>query len=130
MNLDTLESRLHNLIRRPPLNSQSQQYLQLVNSSSPIGTMIPTPGMSHGGNSTMHVASSVDTSMISAVGPNGIAPTSINTGSLLPSSAAGIHGGSFNRSDGNVKSYGSFTNAIHFASLQQYHNLYSCRSFV
>ncbi|KAE8076126.1 hypothetical protein FH972_014793 [Carpinus fangiana] len=82
------------------MNSQSQQYPQLVNSSSPIGTMIPTPGMSHGGNSTMHVASSVDTSMISAGGPNGIAPTSINTGSLLPSSAAGIHGGSFNRSDG------------------------------
>ncbi|KAE7997531.1 hypothetical protein FH972_002158 [Carpinus fangiana] len=107
MNLDTLESRLHNLIRRSPMNSQSQQYPQLVNSSSPIGTMIPTPGMSHGGNSTMHVASSVDTSMISAGGPNGIAPTSINTGSLLPSSAAGIHGGSFNRSDGNVKSYGS-----------------------
>ncbi|XP_059455856.1 histone acetyltransferase HAC1-like [Corylus avellana] len=100
LNLDTLESRLHNLIRRSPLNSQSQQYPQLVNSSSPIGTMIPTPGMSHGGNSTMLVASSVDTSMISAGGPNGIAPTSINTGSLLPSSAGGIHGGSFNRSDG------------------------------
>lgn len=130
MNLETLESRLHGLIRRSQSNSQSQQYPQLVNSSSPVGTMIPTPGMSHSGNSTMIVASSVDTSMISASGPNSIAPTSINTGSLLPSSAGGIHGGSFNRSDGNVKSYGPFTNAIHFAYLQQFHNLYSCRSFV
>jgi len=42
----------------------------------------------------MIVASSIDASMIAA-----IAPTTVNPGSLLPS--GGIHGGSFNRSDGN-----------------------------
>ncbi|KAL6283982.1 hypothetical protein ACE6H2_014911 [Prunus campanulata] len=51
MNMETLESRLHNLIKRP--QNQRQQYRQLVISSSPIGTMIPTPGMSHNGNSNM-----------------------------------------------------------------------------
>lgn len=93
MNLDTLESRLHQLIKRSHMNPRAQ-YPQLVNSSSPVGTMIPTPGMSHSGNSTMIVASSVDASMIGAS-----APTTVNPGSLLPS--GGIHGGSFNRSDGN-----------------------------
>jgi len=48
MNLDTLESRLHQLIKRSHMNSRTQ-YPQLVNSSSPVGTMIPTPGMSHSG---------------------------------------------------------------------------------
>lgn len=93
MNLETLESRLHQLIKRSHMNPRTQ-YPQLVNSSSPVGTMIPTPGMSHSGNSTMIVASSVDASMIAAS-----APTTVNPGSLLPS--GGIHGGSFNRSDGN-----------------------------
>ncbi|XP_048318363.1 histone acetyltransferase HAC1 isoform X2 [Ziziphus jujuba] len=63
MNPDTLESRLHNWIKRFSLNNQTQHYSQHVN-SSPIGAMIPTPG------------------------------------NLLPT--AGIHGGSFNRSDGHV----------------------------
>ena len=48
MNLDTLESRLHQLIKRSHMNPRTQ-YPQLVNSSSPVGTMIPTPGMSHSG---------------------------------------------------------------------------------
>ncbi|XP_050289266.1 histone acetyltransferase HAC1 isoform X5 [Quercus robur] len=43
----------------------------------------------------MIVASSIDASMIAA-----IAPTTVNPGSLLPS--GGIHGGSFNRSDGSL----------------------------
>ncbi|KAG6725851.1 hypothetical protein I3842_02G051400 [Carya illinoinensis] len=100
MNIDTLESRLHNLIKRPHLSNQNQQYPQLVNSSSAIGTMIPTPGMPHSGNSTMVVASSVDTSMISSSGCNSITPTTVNTGSLLPPGAGGIRGNSFNRADG------------------------------
>ncbi len=128
MNLDTLESRLHNLIRRTHMNPRAQQYPQLVNSSSPVGTMIPTPGMSHSGNSTMIVSSSVDASMIAASGSNSITPTTVNTGSLLPS--GGIHGGSFNRSDGNMKSFNPSTNAILCASLQLYNCLYSCRFFV
>ncbi|KAB1212752.1 Histone acetyltransferase HAC12 [Morella rubra] len=100
MNLGTLEPRLHSLLRRPNVSNQTQQYQQLVNSSSPIGTMIPTPGMSHSGNSTMAVTSTVDTSMISAGGSNSIAPTTVNTGSLLPTGAGGLHSSSFNRLDG------------------------------
>ncbi|KAJ1377629.1 histone acetyltransferase HAC1-like isoform X2, partial [Sesbania bispinosa] len=46
MNLDTLETRLSNVLRRSS-NNHNQQYPQLV-SSSPIGTMIPTPGLSNG----------------------------------------------------------------------------------
>ncbi|XP_021819938.1 histone acetyltransferase HAC1-like isoform X2 [Prunus avium] len=98
MNMETLESRLHNLIKRP--QNQSQQYQQLVNSSSPIGTMIPTPGMSHNGNSNMMVTSSVDASMNTTRGSTSIAPTTVNTGNLLP--AGPLHGGSFNRSDGSM----------------------------
>ena len=86
MNLDTLKSRMHNLIRRSylSLKTQNQQYPQLDNSSSPVGTMIPAPG-SHSGNTTMIIASSVDASMIAASGSNTIAPMTVSTGSLLPS---------------------------------------------
>ena len=78
---------MHNLIRRSHLSlkTRNQQYPQLVNSSSAVGTKIPAPGMSHSGNSTMIVASFVDASMIAASGCNTIAPMTINTGSLLPS---------------------------------------------
>ncbi|KAI5336592.1 hypothetical protein L3X38_015860 [Prunus dulcis] len=81
MNMETLESHLQNLMK-PPQN-QSQQYQQLVNSSSPIGTMIPTPGMSHNGNSNMMVSSSVDASMNTTRGSTSIAPTTVNTGNLI-----------------------------------------------
>ncbi|MCI17805.1 histone acetyltransferase HAC1-like, partial [Trifolium medium] len=42
MNLNTLESRLSNFLRRASMGNHNQPYPQLV-SSSPIGTMIPTP---------------------------------------------------------------------------------------
>ena len=99
MNPDTLESRLQNLIRRP--TNQNQQHPQLVNNSSPAGAMIPTPGMSHSGNSNMMVTSSVDTSMLPTSGGNTIAPNNVNTGNIMPT--GGFAGGSFNRSDGNIK---------------------------
>nr|KYP53841.1 Histone acetyltransferase HAC1 [Cajanus cajan] len=83
MNLDTLESRLSNFLRRASMNNHNQQYPQLVN-SSPIGTMIPTPGMSHVPNSSMMVASSMDASMISASGCNSIASTPFNNVNMLP----------------------------------------------
>ncbi|KAM1513062.1 hypothetical protein ACFX1Z_024541 [Malus domestica] len=98
MNPETLESRLHNLIKRPP--NQSQQFQQAVNSSSPAGMMIPTPGMSHSGNSNMMVTSSTDASMNTTRGSTGIAPMTVNTGNLVPTGA--LHGGSFNRSDGSI----------------------------
>lgn len=98
MNLDTLEPRLSILIQGRGGHSHNQRHQQLVNSSSSIGTMIPTPGMSHSVNSSMIVASSVDTSVIASTGSNTIAPSNVNTGSLM--SAGGLQNGSFNRSDG------------------------------
>ncbi|XP_061360587.1 histone acetyltransferase HAC12 [Gastrolobium bilobum] len=104
MNLETLESRLSNVIKRASMNNHNQQYPQLV-SSSPIGTMIPTPGMSHVPNSNMVVASSMDASMISGSGCNSIVSTSFNSVSMLP--AGGMLGNSLNRSDGNIRCYNS-----------------------
>ncbi|XP_023007645.1 histone acetyltransferase HAC1-like isoform X2 [Cucurbita maxima] len=99
MNLDTLESRLHNLLKRSSLNNQNQQYQQVVSSSSAISQMIPTPGMAHSGNSKMMVASSGD-SIISANAS--LAPMTASTGSIMPT--GGINGGSFNRADGPLSS--------------------------
>ncbi|XP_062110978.1 histone acetyltransferase HAC1-like isoform X2 [Humulus lupulus] len=97
MNLETLESRLHSLLRRPPPPNQPAQ---LVNNSSSIGAMIPTPGMSHSGNSNMMVTSSGDTSMLSASGGGNVASNNVNTGNML---STGVFAGSaFNRSDGSV----------------------------
>lgn len=100
MNMDTLEARLSYLIKGRPGNNHNQRHQQLVNSSSSIGTMIPTPGMSHCGNSSLMVTSSVDSSMIAASGCNTIAPTTVNSGSLL--STGGIQSNSYNRSDGTL----------------------------
>lgn len=103
MNLNTLESRLSNFLRRASMGNHSQPYPQLV-SSSPIGTMIPTPGMSHGPNSNMVVASSIDASMISSSGcNNSIVSTSFNSVNMLP--AGGMLGSSLNRSDGLSNGY-------------------------
>ncbi|XP_052181734.1 histone acetyltransferase HAC1-like isoform X2 [Diospyros lotus] len=102
MNLETLENRLHVLIKRLAMINHNQQYPHLVSSSSPIGTMIPTPGMHHSGNSSVTVTSSVDTSSIVASG-NRMPPVAANTGSLLPTSnvpSVGMHSGFFNSSDG------------------------------
>ncbi|XP_022158282.1 histone acetyltransferase HAC1 isoform X2 [Momordica charantia] len=87
MNLDTLESRLHNLIKRSPLNNQNQQYQQVVSSSSAISQMIPTPGMAHSGNSKLMVAPSDDSIISSSAS---LAPTTVSTGSILP--PGGING--------------------------------------
>ncbi|CAI9294115.1 unnamed protein product [Lactuca saligna] len=53
MNLDTLENRLHILIRRLPLCNQNQHYQQQGNTSVPMGTMIPNLGMAQSGNSNI-----------------------------------------------------------------------------
>ncbi|KAL0550652.1 hypothetical protein IC582_015174 [Cucumis melo] len=99
MNLDTLESRLHSLIKRSPMNNQNQQYQQVVSSSSALSQMIPTPGMAHSGNSKMMVASS-DDSIISASAS--LAPMTASTGSIM--ATGGINGGSFNRAEGPMSS--------------------------
>ncbi|KAI4355943.1 hypothetical protein L6164_004665 [Bauhinia variegata] len=85
-NMETLESRLFSCIKS--LNNHNQQHPPLV-SSSPIGAMIPTPGMSHI-TSNMGVASSLDGSMVAPSGCHSVAPTSVNAGSMLPT--AGMHG--------------------------------------
>ncbi|KAJ7962646.1 histone acetyltransferase HAC1-like [Quillaja saponaria] len=100
LNLETLENRLHNLVKRSHLNNQNQQYPQLVSSSSPARMMIPTPGMPHTGNSSMVVTSSVDALVVAGSGCNNTAHTSVNSGSMLPT--GGVHGNSFNRSDGSM----------------------------
>ncbi|QCE08786.1 E1A/CREB-binding protein [Vigna unguiculata] len=102
MNLDTLESRLSNFLRMSSMTTNNQQHPQLV-SSSPIATMIPTPGMSHITNSTMITASSVDTSMIAASGSNSISSPSVNSVNMLP--AGGMLGSTLNRSDGLSNGY-------------------------
>ncbi|XVF74891.1 hypothetical protein PTKIN_Ptkin13bG0147000 [Pterospermum kingtungense] len=97
-NLSTLEHRLQTLIKGTT-NMHNQRHPQLVNSASaPVGTMIPTPGMSHSGNPSIMATSSIDTSM-SAVSSS-IAHTNVNTGSLLPT--GGITSGSFGISEGNM----------------------------
>ncbi|XP_056173793.1 histone acetyltransferase HAC1-like isoform X1 [Syzygium oleosum] len=77
MNLDTLESRLHSLIKRPSPNNQNP-----VNPIS-MTTMIPSPGLSHNGSSTMTVTTSVDGPMSNIAGSSSVQPTNANTGSLM-----------------------------------------------
>ncbi|CAM8954327.1 unnamed protein product [Rhodiola kirilowii] len=99
MNFDTLESRLHVMIKRQPPPSQS--FPQHNNTS--IGTMIPTPGLSNGGNSNMIAASSGDTSAMSNDGNNSSVPSTINVGNSLATgnmSTGGLQNGSFTSSDG------------------------------
>lgn len=98
MNISTLENRLHFLIERLPLSNQSQQYSH-VNSSSSIGTMIPTPGMPQSGNSNLMATSAVDNGNTS----NNISSSNINSGNFLPSHGPSMtagHAGSFSSTDG------------------------------
>lgn len=99
MNLSTLENRLHALIKGSR-NFHNQRHQQHVNSASaPVGTMIPTPGMSHSVNSSMMVTtSSIDTSMSAA--NTSIAPRTVNTGNPLPT--GGMNSGSFIRSSEGI----------------------------
>ncbi|XP_047313103.1 histone acetyltransferase HAC12 [Impatiens glandulifera] len=76
LNLDTLETRLHGLIKRSPTKNHNQQYSQVVNSSSSssssVGTMIPTPVMPQSSNPNMMAAASSMNSSMAANGGNGI----------------------------------------------------------
>lgn len=88
MNLETLETRLHILIKRLPLNNNNhnQQYQQQGNNTSvAMGTMIPTPGVSQSGNSSVNLSSSMDQSFVAANGGN---------------TTGGMHSASFTSSDG------------------------------
>ncbi|XP_076956534.1 histone acetyltransferase HAC1-like isoform X2 [Bidens hawaiensis] len=71
LNTDTLESRLHILIKHLPLNNHNKQYQQHGNTSV---HMIPNPGMPQNGNSSLTVPSSMDN----------MVPPAVNTGNFLP----------------------------------------------
>uniref|UniRef100_A0A2P2MUJ5 histone acetyltransferase n=1 Tax=Rhizophora mucronata TaxID=61149 RepID=A0A2P2MUJ5_RHIMU len=94
MNPNTLESRLSAMLKRLPANNHNQRHVQLVNSSSSFGTMIPTPGISHSGSPNLMV-SSVNTMIASSVSDS-VASVTVNTGSLLPATAT------FSGSDGTL----------------------------
>ncbi|KAF7846820.1 hypothetical protein BT93_L3699 [Corymbia citriodora subsp. variegata] len=79
MNLGTLESRLLSLIKRPSPNNQNP-----VNPNS-MTMMIPTPGLSHNGSSTMIATSSVAAPLSNMAGSSSMQPTNANTGSLMSS---------------------------------------------
>ncbi|CAH9088346.1 unnamed protein product [Cuscuta europaea] len=106
LNLGSLESRLHFLIKQIPNNHNAR--FSHVNSSSSIGTMIPTPGMHQSGNSTLIGSSSVDSSSIAGNPGGTITSTScINSGNFLHTSngsSGGIRGGSYSFADGSMGS--------------------------
>ncbi|XP_047316063.1 histone acetyltransferase HAC1-like [Impatiens glandulifera] len=89
MNMETLESRLHALIKRPPLSNHNQQYSHAVNSSSSssssVGMMIPTPVMPQSSNPNMMVTPSMDSSLIGSNGGNVIGSSVVNNGNVLSS---------------------------------------------
>ncbi|KAK9054276.1 hypothetical protein SSX86_025354 [Deinandra increscens subsp. villosa] len=95
MNLETLENRLLVLIKRIPFSNHNQQYQQQGNTSVPMGTMIPNPGMPQSGSSSIMVPSSMNT----------MVPPAANTGNFLPNSTripSGMRNGS---SDGLTNGY-------------------------
>nr|XP_043635392.1 histone acetyltransferase HAC1-like isoform X2 [Erigeron canadensis] len=104
VNLETLEIRLHDIIKRVSLNNHAQQYQQQGNTSVAMGTMIPTPGISQSANSSLNAQSSMDHSFVAANGGN----TMVNTGSFIPNTmgpSGGMHSGHFTSSDGVSNGY-------------------------
>ncbi|KAG1361840.1 histone acetyltransferase HAC1 [Cocos nucifera] len=64
--------------------NSNQPLTHHISSSSAISTMIPTPGMPHGGSTNSVVSVSADSSMIPTVGAGIVARTTVNMGTLLP----------------------------------------------
>lgn len=85
MNLATLESRLQVFIERLSLSNHNQQFSH-INSSSSIGTMIPTPGMPQSGNNSLIGTAAIDNQMMSGNVGNGITSSTVNSGPFLPAS--------------------------------------------
>ncbi|PIN09129.1 Histone acetyltransferase [Handroanthus impetiginosus] len=107
LNVATLESRLHYLIKRLPMTNHNQQFSH-ANSSPSIGTMIPTPGLQQTGNSSLAGTHSVDSSLVvNNSASNTIASSAANSGNFLTTgngSSGNVHGGSFSSSDGALAS--------------------------
>lgn len=98
MNLGTLEARLQALmalIKSKPV--AYQRHPQLLNSSPPVGTMIPTPGMSNSANQGMMVTSSMDSSINATKAT--VPSTTVNTGSHLQTGSTSSD--SLSRTEGN-----------------------------
>ncbi|KAL0301746.1 UNVERIFIED_CONTAM: putative histone acetyltransferase HAC-like 1 [Sesamum radiatum] len=83
LNLATLESRLHVLIKRLPMSNHNQQFSH-ANPSVSIGTMIPTPGLQQTGNSSLAGTPPVDSSLVVNNSSNTIASSTANSGNFLP----------------------------------------------
>ncbi|XP_071703402.1 histone acetyltransferase HAC1-like isoform X2 [Rutidosis leptorrhynchoides] len=98
LNLETLENRLHVMIKRLPFSNQNQRYQQQFNPSDPLGTMIPTPGVPQSGNNMM--SSSMDNSL---VGGNNMMSSAVNAGSFSMNTSGpsrSMHTGAFGSNDG------------------------------
>ncbi|XP_052724001.1 histone acetyltransferase HAC1 isoform X2 [Vigna angularis] len=108
MNLDTLESRLSNFLLRASMNNKNQHYPQLVN-SSPISTMIPTPGLSNGYQQSSTSFSVASGSNISSMGVQRMASQMIPTPGFSVSSShshmnidSNTNGGAFSSVDSTM----------------------------
>ncbi|KAI3986385.1 hypothetical protein MKX01_002230 [Papaver californicum] len=121
MNVATLEQRLRVVVRQTQGQNHNQQLPHPNSSSSSVGTMIPTPGMSHhSGNVNSSITSSMANSMIAPTGSNTLQQNTVNMGQLLPGatgSSGGVHGGSFNPSNGGLSNgYEQSPSGISFGS--------------
>lgn len=98
MNLDTLESRLHVMIKRQSPNNP--RFVQQQNVSS-VGKMIPTPGLSNGGNSNKTAVQQEDTSMMSTNLNSSTKSSTMKVGSSTATVASiSLQNGSFISSEG------------------------------
>lgn len=91
--METLESRLISLLKRPSSSLGSQR----LTSSSAMSMMMPTPGMPHAGNPNATVTSSLD---VSASATNSVQTAPVTSSTLLPT--GGLPNGTLNRADGNI----------------------------
>lgn len=120
--METLESRLHSILRGYP--NHNQPVTRHISSSSPVSTMIPTPGMSESNSSNPSLLNSLDNSMLVTTRSGNIEPTPVNTGNVVPS-ANGVtgtgHSGTFTTSDGNPsveKCFYHFCFVSHFTCVE------------
>ncbi|CAA7407437.1 unnamed protein product [Spirodela intermedia] len=116
LNMETLESRLHSILRGYP--NHNQPATRHISSSSPVSTMIPTPGMSESNSSNPSLPSSLDNSMLVTTRFGNVEPTPANMGSIVPS-ANGVtstgHSGTFTTSDGLLTNTGYQQSAAHLS---------------
>ncbi|KAH9622849.1 hypothetical protein KSS87_007187 [Heliosperma pusillum] len=104
MNMNTLEIRLSALVKRPAQTNHVPQHSQFINTPTPVGTMIPTPGLQNNGSSSVAVSTALDPPMMTA--NTGAMPSSNpNTGSYMPTangSFSHMNGGSFRTAEGSL----------------------------